>query len=221
SKRARRTAATNRCSLGARRPASKRPRARMARACSPRRERRARRAPGAFLARAGTIPAPIEAQGVGPGARSSEHPAPREASARKHRSGDPGREPAAPRCRRRDQAVARGARPPAERPARCALADRPRRGARCDLPRARGAVAAKVADHVAAIRLLDETVASIRLKTGPALEQLLRGALPRLTAGRYRDVRWSEPLDLRVFSSERGDFVAAKELSGGTNEALL
>ncbi|HLU47053.1 MAG TPA: AAA family ATPase, partial [Planctomycetota bacterium] len=83
------------------------------------------------------------------------------------------------------------------------------------------AVEAKVADHVAAIRLLDETVASIRLKTGPALEQLLRGALPRLTAGRYRDVRWSEPLDLRVFSSERGDFVAAKELSGGTNEALL
>src|SRR5690606_30927405 len=83
------------------------------------------------------------------------------------------------------------------------------------------AVEAKVADHVAAIRLLDETVASIRLKTGPSLEQLLRGALPRLTAGRYRDVRWGEPLDLRVFSSERGDFVAAKELSGGTNEALL
>jgi len=60
----------------------------------------------------------------------------------------------------------------------------------------------------------------MRAKVGPTLTGFVRSALPRLTSGRYRDVRVEPDLEIRVFSGEKNDFLTLHELSGGTNEAL-
>ncbi len=78
----------------------------------------------------------------------------------------------------------------------------------------------RVARDQAAIRLLEETIQSVRAKVAPAVRAHLREVLPRLTAGRYRDVRVDDDLRVRVFSSEKSDFLSLSELSGGTGEAL-
>lgn len=70
-------------------------------------------------------------------------------------------------------------------------------------------------------RLTEETIYSVRSKIGPSLTRFVKSILPRLTAGRYRDVRVEDDLEIKVFSSEKNDFLALHELSGGTNEALL
>jgi uncharacterized protein YhaN len=69
-------------------------------------------------------------------------------------------------------------------------------------------------------RLLEETAASVRAKLGPTLTRFVKSVLPRLTSGRYRDVRVEEDLEIKVFSSDKNDFLSIHELSGGTNEAL-
>jgi DNA repair exonuclease SbcCD ATPase subunit len=55
------------------------------------------------------------------------------------------------------------------------------------------------------------------LKATRYLEKRMRGDLERLTGGRYRRVRVDDTtLDIRVFAPERGDWIAAEELSQGT-----
>lgn len=71
-----------------------------------------------------------------------------------------------------------------------------------------------------ACRLLEETAASVRAKLGPTLTRFVKSILPRLTSGRYRDVRVEDDLEIKVFSSDKNDFLSIHELSGGTNEAL-
>jgi DNA repair exonuclease SbcCD ATPase subunit len=71
-----------------------------------------------------------------------------------------------------------------------------------------------------ACRLLDETAASMRHKMAPSLTRFVRRLLPRLTAERYREVKVEENLEIKVFSSEKSDFLSVLELSGGANEAL-
>lgn len=71
-----------------------------------------------------------------------------------------------------------------------------------------------------AVALLEETALGLRTRLGPTLTRFVKGALPRLTAGRYRDVRVEEDLAVKVYSSDKNDFLSIHELSGGTNEAL-
>ncbi|MCA8960552.1 MAG: hypothetical protein KDC38_08565 [Planctomycetes bacterium] len=70
------------------------------------------------------------------------------------------------------------------------------------------------------IQLLDETIESIRHRAGPALGKTLRRLLPSLTGGRYRDLKITPEFKLQVFTSEKSDFLAQHELSGGTFEGL-
>jgi len=71
-----------------------------------------------------------------------------------------------------------------------------------------------------AARLLEDTAASVRAKLGPALTTYAKAIVPRLTSGRYREIRIDANLDLKVFSSDKGDFLSLHELSGGTSEAI-
>ncbi|MBI4601520.1 MAG: AAA family ATPase [Planctomycetes bacterium] len=71
-----------------------------------------------------------------------------------------------------------------------------------------------------ALKLVEEAMGSVRTRIGPALARFVKSILPDLTQGRYRDVKVEEDLEIRVFSSEKSDFLSLHELSGGTNEAL-
>jgi len=70
------------------------------------------------------------------------------------------------------------------------------------------------------IELLDDTGASIRNKIGPSLSRFMKQLLPKLTRGRYRDIKVGSDLALQVFTSDKSDFLDPAELSGGTHEAL-
>jgi DNA repair exonuclease SbcCD ATPase subunit len=71
-----------------------------------------------------------------------------------------------------------------------------------------------------AIDLLRETAASIRNWIGPALSKFVRGVLPWLTSNRYREVKLDQDFALKLFTSDKSDFLELAELSGGTLEAL-
>lgn len=68
--------------------------------------------------------------------------------------------------------------------------------------------------------MLDETVESVRHRAGPSLGKTMRRLLPSLTGGRYKDLKITPQFDLQVFTSEKSDFLAQHELSGGTFEGL-
>jgi DNA repair exonuclease SbcCD ATPase subunit len=70
------------------------------------------------------------------------------------------------------------------------------------------------------MELLEDTASSIRNRIGPALSRFMKEALPRLTRGRYRDIKVGSDLSLQVFTGEKSDFLDPAELSGGTHEAL-
>jgi DNA repair exonuclease SbcCD ATPase subunit len=70
------------------------------------------------------------------------------------------------------------------------------------------------------IELLDDAAATIRNKIGPALSRFLKEILPRLTSGRYREIKVGSDLSLQIFTGDKGDFLDRSELSGGTQEAL-
>ena len=90
-----------------------------------------------------------------------------------------------------------------------------------ELAAAAARIRASIDDRLAACDLLESCKSTTRRKLGPALGNYLHGVLPRLTNGRYRDVRLDGDLCMAVFSADRRDFVSPAELSGGTNEALL
>ena len=79
----------------------------------------------------------------------------------------------------------------------------------------------EIDDRRAACDLLKLCSATTREKVGPTLSSYLKCILPQLTDGRYRDVKLTPDLEILIFASERSDFIAAAELSGGTNEALM
>ena len=76
-------------------------------------------------------------------------------------------------------------------------------------------------DRRTACELLQLCSATTREKVGPTLSSYLKCILPRLTEGRYRDVKLDPELNIQVFADDRSDFISAIELSGGTNEALM
>jgi len=71
-----------------------------------------------------------------------------------------------------------------------------------------------------ACSLLEEAAGSIQTRLAPALSRLVKSVIPRLTSGKYRDVRVGEDFGIKVFSSEKNDFLHVHELSGGTSQAL-
>jgi hypothetical protein len=79
----------------------------------------------------------------------------------------------------------------------------------------------EIEDRRTACQLLEETMVSLRSRAGPVLGRFMKGVLPFLTDGRYRDVKVSESLEIQVFAGEKSDFLPAGELSGGTNEGLM
>jgi len=71
-----------------------------------------------------------------------------------------------------------------------------------------------------AIELLNETIGAVESRVGPALSKFVRGVLPHLTAGRYKDLRIDAKLAIEIFTGRKCDFLDGGELSGGTREAL-
>ncbi|MCI0652672.1 MAG: hypothetical protein L0Z55_12405, partial [Planctomycetes bacterium] len=70
------------------------------------------------------------------------------------------------------------------------------------------------------VALLDESADAIRQRAGPSLGRCLKRLLPSLTGGRYNDLQVTADFRLRLFTSEKSDFLAQHELSGGTFEGL-
>jgi len=70
------------------------------------------------------------------------------------------------------------------------------------------------------VKLLDETDVRIRNRIGPTLSRFVCEILPVLTENRYRDLKIDNELRLKLFSSEKNDFMDMTEVSGGTLESL-
>ncbi len=90
----------------------------------------------------------------------------------------------------------------------------------CDLESHSADIRAEIDLRRLSIELLEDSSASIRNKIGPSLSRFMRQMLPRLTSGRYRDIKVESDLSLQVFTSDKGDFMERSELSGGTQETL-
>lgn len=61
----------------------------------------------------------------------------------------------------------------------------------------------------------------IKKRLVPQIESYFAWIMPRLTRGRYHQIRLSDDFDISVYSEEKGDFVNLDELSGGTMDQLL
>lgn len=70
------------------------------------------------------------------------------------------------------------------------------------------------------LQLFQETMDSVRQRTGPALGRAMRRLVPHVTAGRYTDLKITPDFRLQIFTREKSDFLAPQELSGGTFEGL-
>lgn len=69
--------------------------------------------------------------------------------------------------------------------------------------------------------LLEETAQDLRRRIGPMLSKYAAAVLPRLTGNRYRKVKVSPDLEIRVYSPEKNDFVPLVDLSIGAADQLL
>ena len=83
-----------------------------------------------------------------------------------------------------------------------------------------GQIRAELETRRLLVQLLRETVASSRHRAGPAIGKTLRRLIPHITGGRYTDLQVTPELQLRLFTSEKSDFLSATELSGGTYQGL-
>jgi DNA repair exonuclease SbcCD ATPase subunit len=71
------------------------------------------------------------------------------------------------------------------------------------------------------VKLYDETVEGMKSRFGPNLAHYIELLLPRITKNRYRRVQLSADLDIKVYSSERADYVRLIDLSFGTSDQIL
>ena len=74
--------------------------------------------------------------------------------------------------------------------------------------------------HRLLLELLEETIESVRMRTGPSLGKGLCRLLPHLTGGRYRDAQVTQDFEIRLFTGAKSDFLQTYELSGGTLQGL-
>jgi DNA repair exonuclease SbcCD ATPase subunit len=75
--------------------------------------------------------------------------------------------------------------------------------------------------HEESLKLLDDLTLAMKTRFGPGIARYIESLLPRLTLGRYRRTRIDPDLEIRVFSSERGDYVRLIDLSFGTADQVL
>jgi exonuclease SbcC len=80
-------------------------------------------------------------------------------------------------------------------------------------------------NHVLKLRELENLFLStgldIKKRLIPQIESYFAWIMPRLTRGRYHQVRLSDDFDISVYSDEKGDYVSLDTLSGGTMDQLL
>ncbi|MGB1398421.1 MAG: ATP-binding protein, partial [Planctomycetota bacterium] len=81
-------------------------------------------------------------------------------------------------------------------------------------------VRAEMDVHRLLLELLEETIESVRLRTGPSLGKGLCRLLPHLTGGRYRDAQVTRDFEIKLFTGAKSDFLQSHELSGGTLQGL-
>jgi DNA repair exonuclease SbcCD ATPase subunit len=79
---------------------------------------------------------------------------------------------------------------------------------------------AEIDARLLACRLLEETAAALLGRAAIAVGRFVKSILSALTLGRYREVKVERDLQVRLFSSDKNDFLSAHELSGGTGEVL-
>jgi hypothetical protein len=72
-----------------------------------------------------------------------------------------------------------------------------------------------------AIELLGEVATALKARFAPGIARYIELVLPRITDGRYSRSQISDDLEIRIYSSERGDFVRLIELSLGTADQVL
>ena len=75
-------------------------------------------------------------------------------------------------------------------------------------------------DHLLALELIEATIAAIRLRSVPALNEALRLIIGPVTGGSYREVRLSEGLRPEIFATLKGDFLSPSELSGAVRSGV-
>lgn len=101
--------------------------------------------------------------------------------------------------------------------------------ARCDeltvkiagLENALNPIARDLAIRQELLKLFDETVEGMKARFGPNLARYIELLLPRITGNRYRRVQLTPDLDIKVYSSERADYVKLIDLSFGTSDQIL
>ncbi|MFQ5654238.1 MAG: AAA family ATPase [Planctomycetota bacterium] len=89
-----------------------------------------------------------------------------------------------------------------------------------ELRKEAGAIRDEIETRHLLVGLLEETMDSVRHRAGPSLGKAMRKLLPNLTDERYSDLQVTPAFRLRLFTSEKSDFLGAHELSGGTLEGL-
>ncbi len=70
-------------------------------------------------------------------------------------------------------------------------------------------------------QLVRETCRNIYSRFNQVLSKYTGLVMPRLTGGRYQQMRISDDLDVRVFSQDKNDFGALEEFSSGTQRQML
>jgi len=74
--------------------------------------------------------------------------------------------------------------------------------------------------HETAIKLLEKGQENIISKVLPRTEENLTKILPILTADRYKDAHITTDYQIKVFDSQKGDYVERNLFSGGTNDQI-
>ena len=94
------------------------------------------------------------------------------------------------------------------------------RGLRSDLASTHAAVLEQIDTQSLAGELLDGASRQITFAFNGRVRLGLARILPSLTEGRYQYLRIDDDLTVRVFSSEKQDFVTYEEISGGTQRQI-
>ena len=75
--------------------------------------------------------------------------------------------------------------------------------------------------HGLTLQIMKESLESADKRFGPALSRAMSKVLPSFTKGRYQKVQVLDDLSIKVFSTEKNDYVDIYELSGGAMDQLF
>ncbi len=91
---------------------------------------------------------------------------------------------------------------------------------RARLDTSREAMRERISTWELAIELIEGACKEITFDFNRSVRQGMARVLPSLTEGRYQYLRIDDELKVRVFSSEKQDFVSFEEISGGTQRQI-